>query len=189
MVTPDKDFGQLINENTFLYRPSRMGDSVEILGVPEIQKRWGVQRPEQVVDVLALMGDSSDNVPGVPGIGEKTAMKLIGEFGTVENLLARTGELKGRVKESLETNREQALLSKKLVTILCDAPCEYDLTSLKLRPPDEEKVKALLIEFEFNSIGRRLFGEDFKAGRGFQQPAAAVSDPAPVEAATDEAER
>jgi DNA polymerase-1 len=168
MVTPDKDFGQLVDANTFLYKPSRMGDAVEILGVPEICARWGIQKPEQVVDVLALMGDSSDNVPGVPGIGEKTAMKLVGEFGTVENLLARTAELKGRVKESLEKNREIALLSKQLVTILCDAPCAYNLEELKLRPPNEDAVKSLFIEFEFNSIGRRLFGEDFKAGRGFQ---------------------
>jgi DNA polymerase-1 len=175
MVTPDKDFGQLIDENTFLYKPSRMGDGVEVLGLPEIRNRWGVQRPEQVVDVLALMGDSSDNIPGVPGIGEKTAMKLIGQFETVENLLAHTGELKGRMKETLETNRELALLSKKLVTILCDAPCPVDLDSLKLRPPEEDKLKDLLIEFEFNSLGRRLFGEDFKAGRGFP-PAVPASE-------------
>ena len=171
MVTPDKDFGQLIDENTFLYKPSRMGDGVEVLGVPEIRQRWGIETPEQVVDVLALMGDSSDNVPGVPGIGEKTASKLIGQFKSVENLLAHTAELTGRVKDSLEKTREHALLSKRLVTIDCKAPCDVDLQSLKLQPPDEEKVKALLIEFEFNSIGRRLFGEDFKAGRGFQTPA------------------
>jgi len=168
MVTPDKDFGQLVDENTFLYKPSRMGDGVEILGVPEIRNRWGIQHPEQVTDVLGLMGDSSDNVPGVPGIGEKTAIKLIGQFGTIEHLLSHLAELKGRTRESLETHREQALLSKKLVTILCDAPCPADLDALKVRPPDEEKVKSLLVEFEFNSIGRRLFGEDFKAGRGFQ---------------------
>src|SRR5262249_872823 len=130
--------------------------------------RWSIQEPEHVVDILALMGDSVDNVPGVPGIGEKTAMKLVGQYGTVENLLAHLGELKGKLKESLEKNREAALLSKKLVTLDCDAPCDYKLESLKLRPPDEPKVKELLIEFEFNSIGRRLFGEDFKAGRGFQ---------------------
>src|SRR5204863_1315538 len=123
MVTPDKDFGQLVDENTFLYKPSRMGDGVEVMGLPEIQKRWGVQRPEQVVDVLALMGDSSDNVPGVPGIGEKTAMKLIGQYVTVENLLAHHEELTGRLKENLTANREQALLSKRLVTILRDAAC------------------------------------------------------------------
>ena len=122
----------------FSTSPARSGGEVDILGVPEIKARWGIQRPEQVIDVLALMGDSSDNVPGVPGVGEKTAMKLIGEFGTVENLLASTEKLKGRVKESLETNRELALLSKKLVTIICDAPCPVDLESLKLRPPDED---------------------------------------------------
>ena len=169
MVTPDKDFGQLVDENTFLYRPSRQGDGVEIMGIPEIQKRWGIQRTEQVIDILALMGDAVDNVPGVPGIGEKTATKLISQFGSVEELLARTSELKGKLKENLETHHETALLSKKLVTLLCDAPCDYKLEELKLRPPDEAKVKEMLIEWEFNSIGKRLFGEDFKAGRGFQQ--------------------
>ena len=166
MVTPDKDFGQLVTPHTFLYKPSRMGEGVEIMGPPEIQKRWSIERPEQVVDVLALMGDSIDNVPGVPGIGEKTAIKLIKQFGSVENLLAHTPELTGRVKQTLEQHREEAVVSKKLVTLLCDAPCPIDLESLKVQPPDEEKLKALLVEFEFNSIGRRLFGEDFKAGRG-----------------------
>jgi DNA polymerase-1 len=158
MVTPDKDFGQLITANTFIYKPSRSGEGVEIIGLPEIQSRWGVQRPEQVVDVLALMGDASDNIPGVPGIGEKTAMKLIAQFGTVENLLAHAGELTGRVKQTLETNHESARLSKRLATIICDAPCVVELDTLKVQPPDEEKLKSLLVEFEFNSIGRRLFG-------------------------------
>jgi DNA polymerase-1 len=177
MVTPDKDFGQLIDENTFLYKPSRMGDGVEVLGVPEIQKRWNIQRPEQVVDVLALMGDSSDNIPGVPGIGEKTAMKLIGQFGTLEDLFARSGELTGKLKENVEKNRELAEISKRLATIICDAPCDIDLDSLKVQPMDAEKVKQIFAEFEFNSIGKRLFGDDFKAGRGFQPapPVAAKS--------------
>ena len=178
MVTPDKDFGQLITENILLYKPSRMGDGVEIMGVPEILKRWGIRRPEQVVDVLALMGDSSDNIPGVPGIGEKTAIKLIAQHGTVENLLAHTGELTGRVKETLETNREQALLSKRLVTIICDAPCPIEIEALKVQPADDSKVKELLVEFEFNSIGRRLFGEEFKGGRGFQPGGGAPAKPA-----------
>ena len=191
MVSPDKDFGQLIDENTFLYRPSRMGDGVEILGVPEIKQRWGIERPEQVIDILALMGDSVDNVPGIPGVGEKTAMKLIGQFGTVENLLARTSELTGKLKERVETNREAALLSKKLVTINCESPCRVDLESLKVQSPDDDKLKAILIEFEFNSIGKRLFGEDFKAGRGYQPvlPARGNAGPklrAPKPAATSE---
>jgi DNA polymerase-1 len=181
MVTPDKDFGQLVDENTFLYRPSRQGDGVEIMGIPEIQKRWGIERTEQVIDILALMGDAVDNVPGVPGVGEKTATKLIAQFGSVENLLARTGELKGKLKENVETHRETALLSKKLVTLLCDAPCDYKLESLKLRPPDEDKVKEMLIEWEFNSIGKRLFGEDFKAGRGYQGSGTAVAGAASSE--------
>ena len=187
MVTPDKDFGQLIDAHTFLYKPARMGNEVEILGLPEIQKRWGIQQPGQVVDVLALMGDASDNIPGVPGIGEKTAIKLIAQFGSVENLLAHSGDLSGRTRETLETNRDQALLSKRLATILYDAPCPADLETLKVQPFDEEKVKALLVEFEFNSIGRRLFGDQFHAGRGADsghpgaQPAAGAPSPAPVE--------
>ncbi|MEY2466746.1 MAG: polymerase [Verrucomicrobiota bacterium] len=179
MVTPDKDFGQLVDANTFLYKPSRQGDGIEILGIPEICKRWGIQRTEQVVDVLALMGDSSDNIPGVPGIGEKTAIKLISEFDSVENLLANTANLKGKLKESLETNRDIALLSKQLVTIICDAPCPCDLEELKLHPPDEEKLKGMFVEFEFNSIGKRLFGDDFKAGRGFQPSEIALTPALP----------
>lgn len=185
MVTPDKDFGQLIDEHTFLYKPGRMGSDVEILGLPEIRQRWGIQRPEQVIDVLALMGDSTDNVPGVPGVGEKTAIKLIGQFGSVENLLAKTAELTGKLRENVEKNREQALLSKRLVTIICDAPCSLELESLTLKPRDDEKLKAFLIEFEFNSIGKRLFGDDFKAGRGFQEtktvPASSANTAAPRE--------
>ncbi|HZV33802.1 MAG TPA: 5'-3' exonuclease H3TH domain-containing protein, partial [Verrucomicrobiae bacterium] len=117
MVTPDKDFGQLVGPKTFIYKPSRMGEGVEVLGLPETLLKWGIEKPEQVIDVLALWGDTSDNIPGVPGIGEKTATKLIAQYGTVENLLAHTSELKGKLKENLETFREQALLCKKLATI------------------------------------------------------------------------
>jgi DNA polymerase-1 len=166
MVTSDKDFGQLVTPNTFIYKPSRSGEGVEIMGLPEVKSRWGIQNPGQVVDVLALMGDASDNIPGVAGIGEKTAMKLIAQYGTLDNLLARVGELTGRVKQTLETNREQALLSRRLATINCDVPCPVEMDFLKVQPPDEEKLKGLLVEFEFNSIGRRVFGEEFKAGRG-----------------------
>ena len=167
MVTPDKDFGQLVSEKSFIYKPSRMGDGIEVLGVPEILLKWGIQRPEQVIEVLALWGDASDNIPGVPGIGEKTAGKLISQYDSVENLLARTAELKGKLKENLEAHAEMARLSKKLATIACDAPCPIKLDDLILKPANEEALKSLCVEFEFNSIGRRLFGEDFKAGRGF----------------------
>src|SRR5207244_2089936 len=170
MVTPDKDFAQLVSGKTFIYKPGRMGDAAELLALPEVRKKWGVERPEQVIDIIGLWGDASDNIPGVPGIGEKTASKLIAQYGSVENLLARTGELKGKLRENLEKYRDQALLSKRLATINCDAPIKAELNSLKLRLPDEDKLKQLLIEFQFNSIGRRLFGEEFKAGRGFGAP-------------------
>ncbi len=166
MVTSDKDFGQLVSDKTFIYKPGRAGDDVEILGVPEVLARWNIQSPTQVVDVLALMGDASDNIPGVPGIGEKTAMKLITEFGSVENLLVRTGELKGKLKENLENHRADAELSKRLATINCNVPCPLELEPLQRRPFNDDALKALFVEFEFNSLGRRLFGEEFKAGRG-----------------------
>jgi DNA polymerase I len=167
MVTPDKDFGQLVSERTFVYKPSRMGDGIEIMGVPEILARWGIQRTEQVVDILGLMGDTSDNIPGVPGVGEKTASKLISQFGTVENLITRSEELKGKIKETIETHREAALLSKKLARIHCDSPVSLEIEDLRLRGRNDEAVKALCVEFEFNTIGKRLFGDEFKAGRGF----------------------
>ncbi|MFO1499791.1 MAG: DNA polymerase I [Verrucomicrobiota bacterium] len=171
MVTADKDFGQLVSEHTYLYKPSRMGDAVEVLGVAEVLAKWGVNNPTQVIDILALWGDTTDNIPGVPGIGEKTASKLILQYGSVENLLDHTGELTGKVKSALETHREQALLSKRLATIVRHAPCSVEFEDLRLREPDEAALKPILIEFEFNSLGRRLFGADFKAGRGFQPSA------------------
>src|SRR5439155_22737533 len=147
--------------------------------LPQIREKWGVERPDQVIDIIGLWGDTSDNIPGVPGIGEKTASKLIAQYGSVENLTAHTGQLKGKLRENLEKYRDQALLSKRLATINCETPIEVDLDSLKLRLPDEDKLKQLLIEFEFNSIGRRLFGEEFKAGRGFGAPAPEPETSAP----------
>src|SRR5580692_3952649 len=148
MVTPDKDFGQLVSARTFIFKPSRMGEGIDVLGLPEVLLKWGIQRADQVIDVLALWGDASDNIPGVPGIGEKTAAKLIAQYDTVENLLAHTGELKGKLKENLETFRDQALLSKKLATIIRDAPCPVNLEDLKLRERNDEAVKSLFVEFE-----------------------------------------
>ena len=168
MVTPDKDFGQLVSENTWLYNLG-MGDGVEVLGVAEVLQKWGIQKVEQVIDILALWGDAVDNIPGVPGIGEKTSSKLIGQYGSVENLLAHTAELAGKVKTSLETHRDQALLSKRLATILCDAPCPIEFDQWQMREPHADQLKTLFVEFEFNSIGRRLFGDGFQAGRGFGQ--------------------
>ncbi|MDD5263053.1 MAG: DNA polymerase I [Methylacidiphilales bacterium] len=164
MVTPDKDFAQLVDEKTFIYKPGRQGDSAEILGLKEIREKWGISNPSQVIDILGLWGDASDNIPGVPGVGEKTAQKLIAEFGSVENLLANTGKLKGKQKENFEKFAEQARISKELATINCKSPIPVSIEKLVLRPKNEAALKSLFIELEFNAFGKRLFGENFKAG-------------------------
>ena len=168
MVTPDKDFGQLVSDTVKIYKPGRQGADTEILGVKEICERWGIARPEQVVDILAIMGDAVDNIPGIPGFGEKTATSLIQQYGSVENLIANAANLKGKQKEKVEQNVEKALLSKQLATIMHDAPLSVELDDLAVKGHDDEALKALFTEFEFNALGRRLFGDDFKAGRGRQ---------------------
>jgi DNA polymerase-1 len=166
MVTPDKDFGQLVNDSTLIYRPSRMGDGAEILGVKEVLAKWGIVRPDQVRDILGFSGDASDNIPGIPGVGPKTAQKLIAQYDTLENALDHAAEQKGKLRESLEKFRDQALLSKRLVTIDVHAPFLFEPEKLRVGPRDDETLKALFTECEFNSLGRRLFGDNFKAGRG-----------------------
>lgn len=166
MVTPDKDFAQLVNDTTLIYKPGRQGSGAEILDRAKICEAWEVTDPLQTIDVLGLWGDASDNIPGVPGIGEKTAKKLISEFGSIEELLAHTDRLKGKQKDNVEANREQALLSKKLVTILTDAPVTTTFEEIKISERNDEALKSLFVEFEFSSLGRRLFGEGFQSGRG-----------------------
>jgi len=163
MVTPDKDFDQLVNENTVVYHPGRQGSSPEQLRVQQVLEKWGVRRVEQVVDILGLMGDSSDNIPGVPGIGEKTAQKLISEFDSIENLLANTGRVKGKTRELLETHAEQALLSKRLATIICDVPVQLEFDALLRKDYVEKPLQALFVELEFEVLGKRIFGPLFSA--------------------------
>jgi DNA polymerase-1 len=166
MVTPDKDFGQLVNDCVKIYRPSRMGDGAEILDVAAILEKWGITRCDQVRDILGFSGDTSDNIPGIPGIGPKTAQKLIAQYDTLENALDHFADQKGKLRESLEKFRDQALLSKRLATIDVNVPIPFEPEKFRIGPRDEPALRALLTEFEFNTIGRRLFGEDFKAGRG-----------------------
>lgn len=166
MVTPDKDYGQLVSEQSLIYKPGRGGDEAEVLGVAEILAQWQIERIEQVIDVLGLMGDSSDNVPGVPGIGPKTAQKLIAKYGSVENLLDHTDELKGKQQQNVEENKEQALLSKELVTIECAVPLEIGVADLALKEWDREKLETLFVELEFNTLGKRLLGDDYGAEQG-----------------------
>jgi DNA polymerase-1 len=166
MVTPDKDFGQLVSTSTVMWKPGRKGSEHDIIDLAHLKELWGIEHPAQVIDILGLMGDSSDNIPGVPGVGQKTAVKLANEFGSLENLLASTGQLKGKLKERIEENADQARLSKQLATIMTDVPIECGPADLKLRERDDEAVRSLFTEFEFNALGRRLFGNDFVAGRG-----------------------
>ncbi|MDB6075316.1 MAG: polymerase, partial [Verrucomicrobiaceae bacterium] len=168
MVTPDKDFGQLVSEHVRMYKPGRSGGDTEILGIPEVLAKWGVERVDQVIDVQGLMGDTVDNIPGIPGVGEKTATALIQAHGSIENVIANVDKIKGKLQEKVRQYADQALLSKKLVTIMTDAPVDTPIEDLKCQPYDDEALKAIMVEFEFNALGRRLYGEDFKAGRGRQ---------------------
>ncbi|MGC6455000.1 MAG: DNA polymerase I [Coraliomargaritaceae bacterium] len=161
MVTPDKDFGQLVTERIHMYRPGRKGNEVEILDVPAILEKWGIARVDQVIDMLGLCGDSVDNIPGVPGIGPKTAQKLLAQFDSVEGILDNTDQLKGKQQEKLRDHAEQARLSKTLATIQLDVPIQVDLDSLSLHPPEREKLQPLLDEFELRTLGKRIFGEEF----------------------------
>lgn len=161
-MTPDKDFGQLVSDNIFIYKPSRMGNDMEILGVPEILKKWEIERVDQVIDILGLWGDAVDNIPGIPGIGEKTAKDLIKRYGTMENIIANSHELKGKQRENVEQFSAQGLLSKKLATILLNVPVELEENKLILEAPDREKLEPIFAELEFRTIGRRVFGEEFK---------------------------
>ena len=159
MMTPDKDFAQLVSERIFMYKPSRAGNESVIWGIEDVKREFNVKSPEQVIDILGLMGDTSDNIPGAPGVGPKTAMKLISEFGSIEELLKNTDKLQGRIKEILEKHKEQVLLSKKLVTINTNTPVEFDEESLKLEPPDKEKLKILFDELEFRQTASRILSE------------------------------
>jgi DNA polymerase I len=158
MMTSDKDFGQLVSENIFMYKPARMGNGAEVLGVKEICERFGIERPEQLIDILGLWGDSSDNIPGVPGIGEKKAKKLIAEFGSIENLLENVDKVaENRSRESLKENSEQALMSKSLATIILDVPVEWDEDLFKIKDPDPEILIPLFDELEFRTYAKRVF--------------------------------
>lgn len=160
-MTPDKDFAQLVSENIFIYKPARMGNDMEILGVKEILAKWEIENVLQVIDILGLWGDAVDNIPGIPGIGEKTAKALIKQYGSMENIIANSHELKGKQRENVENFAEQGLLSKKLATILLDVPVELDEANLELCDPSRDLLEPLFTELEFRTLGRRVFGDEF----------------------------
>ncbi len=168
MVTPDKDFAQLVSENIFMYKPARMGNDIEIWGIPEVLAKFEIEHPEQVIDYLGMMGDSADNIPGFPGVGEVTAKKLLKEFGSMENLLANTDKLKGALKDKIEANAELGILSKKLARIMLDCPVTFDATDYELSKPDVEKTDALFMELEFRQM-KAQFDKWFGTGKEFDE--------------------
>ena len=160
MVTPDKDFAQLVSENIFMYRPARMGNGIEIWGIPEVQEKFQVERPEQVIDYLGMMGDAVDNIPGLPGVGDKTAKKFLSEFGSMENLLANTDKLKGKLKEKIEANKQMGVLSKELAKIILDVTVEFNSKDFELVKPDMNLVGEIFEELEFRRM-RQSFEKVF----------------------------
>lgn len=159
MMTPDKDFGQLVTENIFIYRPAYMGNKASVLGVKEVCEKFGIKNPEQLIDILGLWGDASDNIPGIPGIGEKRSKELIAEFGSVEETIANADKLKGKLKENVENFADQGLLSKKLATIILDVPITLDEEQLTRKEPNKDLLKELFTELEFRNLAKRVFTE------------------------------
>lgn len=156
MMTPDKDYGQLVSDTIFIYKPARLGNGVEIMGVPEVCKKWEIENVNQLIDILGLMGDKVDNIPGIPGVGEKTAIQLIKDFGSIENLIRNTDKLKGKLKEKVEQNIDKAVQSKWLATIICDVPIDFNEKSLEIEEPNREALKELFNELEFRRLAEQM---------------------------------
>lgn len=173
MMTPDKDFGQLVTEHIHLYKPAYMGNAVDIMGPKEVCEKWDIENVSQVIDILGLQGDSSDNIPGIPGFGPKTAAELIKKYGSVENIIKHSHELKGKQKERVEEFGQQAILSKELATIALNVPVHFDEEALLYKGPDEAKLKPIIEELEFKTMMPRIFG----GGTAAQQAAAAIVSP------------
>lgn len=161
MVTPDKDMCQLVNENVFVYKPPYMGKSYEILGVKEVCEKWEVDDPKKVIDILGLWGDSVDNIPGVKGVGEKTAKKLIGDYGSIENIYQNIEDLKGSLKEKMIEHQDMAMISKQLATIILDAPISFDHESYSISPLNKELLSSVFADLEFRTLGKRILGEEY----------------------------
>ena len=163
MMTPDKDYGQLVGEHVFMYRPKYGDKDFDIMGVNEVKEKFGIESPMQVIDILGLMGDSSDNIPGCPGVGPKTAQKLIEQFGSIESLLEHTDELKGSIQKKVEENKEQILFSKFLATIKTDVPIELDMEELERKEPDKKELRRIFEQLEFRTLIERVLNEEKKA--------------------------
>jgi DNA polymerase-1 len=164
MVTPDKDYGQLVDGNIFIYKPGYQGGVVEIMGAKEVCEKWNIKDVSQVIDILGLMGDAVDNIPGIPGIGEKTASKLLTEYGTLEKVIENADTIKGALGEKIRNGKDLAIMSKKLATIITDVPVEFHEEDFKIRECNREALKEVFLELEFKSLGKRVLGDDFADG-------------------------
>ena len=163
MVTPDKDFGQLVTNNIKIYKPASKGGDVEIIGIAEVKAKYGIKHPKQVIDILAMMGDAVDNIPGLQGVGEKTALKFVQQFGSIENLLANTSKIQGKLRQKIEASAEQGLLSKKLATIICDVPIDFEQEKYDVEKPNFEEIQKIFDEIEFKRLYENLY-------RAFNEP-------------------
>lgn len=185
MVTPDKDYGQLVSEKIKIYKPGTQGGAAEILGPQEVCAKWGIENVSQVIDILGLMGDAVDNIPGIPGIGEKTAAKLIKEYGSVENVLEHAAQIKGAVGEKVKAGKDLAVMSKKLATIIVNVPVEFHEESFEVTPFDKDKLLDIFTELEFKTLGKRLLGEEIAvAPRQTNSQMDLFGSPAPAANAT-----
>ena len=160
MVTPDKDYGQLVSENIKIYKPPYQGGDFEIIGPKEVCEKWNIKEVSQVIDILAMMGDAVDNIPGIPGVGEKTAAKLLAEYGTVENVLDHADEIKGAIGEKVKKGKDLALMSKKLATIITSVPVQFHEGDFMVKEVNKDALKEIFSELEFRTIGKRILGED-----------------------------
>jgi len=174
MVTPDKDYGQLVSDKVKIYKPGYQGGDVEIMGPQEVIAKWNIKEVSQVIDILGLMGDAVDNIPGIAGVGEKTAAKLLAEYGTLENVLANADNIKGALGEKVRNGKEAAIMSKKLATIIMNVPCEFHEENFRLKEIDKEALKDVFADLEFKAIGKRIFGDEFNP---FTAPGAAAAAP------------
>src|SRR6185312_16198844 len=161
MVTPDKDFGQLVTENINIYKPGYQGGKFEIMGPKEVCEKWGIKSVTQVIDILALMGDAVDNIPGIAGIGEKTAAKLLAQYETVENVIADADNIKGALGEKIRAGKDAAIMSKKLATIITEVPCQFHEEDFRVKAYNTEILKDLFAEFEFKTLGKRILGDEY----------------------------
>lgn len=185
MVTPDKDYGQLVTEKIKIYKPGYQGGDVEIMGPDEVCAKWNIKNVSQVVDILGLMGDAVDNIPGIPGVGEKTAAKLLAEYETLENVLKNADSIKGALGEKVRNAKDIAILSKKLATIITDAPVSFHEEDFKVKEWDKEKLKAIFAELEFKTLGKRILGEDFAVTSGTGSSKGVVEKEIPQGVQTD----